>query len=620
MGVELIRDHEGKEHIALEDESFFTEDILDDNIGSYQILKIMGEGENSKGKWETSKVQSNMNNKLYFMKKVSLNLSLGERQNFFSLYSLIKKNPHPNIIRHLKMIFQDNSYYIIDEALDCRDLENYANTFECLDMSIDEKTIISIFLQCVSGLRFLHNHDIIHRNIKLDNLMIEDNKNVKLGNFRYSSICPNGKKFKEKLESDIRFQSPEMLNDLEYDKKTDVFSLGVVFYYLCYYQYPFDVEKGENGYVFKSKEGKKNENVYSKELEAIINLMLTQEEKDRPDINQVYDMIMREYVKYLENNTSIEAVLRCMNSFIGFSDFMTKYKLTYQNEENFPYASNTVNSFEDFGKNKEKSDCALYLNNFRNLLDKDCQIDNEQEINPKLFMKILLEKLNQETSYISNSSIFAIQPEKWGLKEKGLIDYRNYFMENYGSIISHNFVGILKTKRMCPKNCKGRYSYYLYTFIELNLNYCINKDKTTGNIYYEPDIENLFPIQHNHCNYLSLQHNIFCNLCKWVKEQKEFKQFEDYPKNLIFTLNRGEGYTNQSPINYKLQLITGGYDLIGVIKRMADDKGEYFISINLDKDTNQWMLYERNKLTKVDNPFVYPNGLVVMLFYVKKKN
>ena len=150
----------------------------------------------------------------------------------------------------------------------------------------------------------------------------------------------------------------------------------------------------------------------------------------------------------------------------------------------------------------------------------------------------------------------------------------------------------------------------------------MDKDKTTGNIYYEDDIENIFTIQHNHCNYLSLQHNIFCNLCKWVKEQKEFKQFEKeyYPKNLIFTINRGEGYTNQSRINYKMQLTSGGYDLIGVIKRMIDDKGEYFISINLDKDTNQWMLYERNKLTKVDNPFAYPNGLVVMLFYVKKKN
>ena len=326
MGVELIRDHEGKEHIALEDESFFPEDNLDDNISSYEILKFIGEGENSKSKWETSKVQSNINNKLYFMKKISINLSLGERQNFFSIYNLIRINPHPNIIRHLKLIYQGNSFYIIDEALDCRDLENYANTFECLDRSIEEKTLLNIFLQCVSGLRFIHNHDIIHRNIKLDNFMIEDNKTVKLGNFRYSLICRNDKKCKGKLESDVLFQSPEMINDLEYGKKTDIFSLGVVFYYLCYYQYPFDVEKGENGYVLKPKEGKKNENVYSKELEEIINLMLNQEEKDRPDINQVYDMIMREYVKYLENNTSIEAVLRCMNSFKNFSDVMTKYK------------------------------------------------------------------------------------------------------------------------------------------------------------------------------------------------------------------------------------------------------------------------------------------------------
>ena len=620
MGVELIRDHEGKEHIALEDESFFPEDNLDDNINSYEILKFLGEGENSKSKWETSKVQSSINNKLYFMKKISINLSLGERQNFFSIYNLIRINPHPNIIRHLKLIYQGNSFYIIDEALDCRDLENYANTFECLDRPIEEKTLLSIFLQCASGLRFIHNNDIIHRNIKLDNFMIEDNKTVKLGNFRYSLICRNDKKFKGKLESDVLFQSPEMINDLEYGKKTDIFSLGVVFYYLCYYQYPFDVEKGENGYVLKPKEGKKNENVYSKELEGIIKLMLTQDEKDRPDINQVYDMIMREYVKYLENNTSIEAVLRCMNSYKGFSDFMTKFKLIYQNEENYPFASNTVNSFEDFGKNKDKSNCALYANNFRNLLDKNCQIDNEREINPKIFMKILLEKLNQETSFNNSSATFSIQPAKWESKEKALPHHLAYFMDNYGSIISQNFVGFLKTKRMCMETMKKcqRYTYYLYYFIEFNLDYCMNKNEINGNFYYEPDIEKIFKIQRDHCQHLSLKHNISCNICKWVKEQKEFKQYENYPKDLIFVINRGEGYSNQSPVDYKMKINSGRYDLIGVIKRMVDNKGEYFISINLDKDTNEWVLYERNKLTKVDNPFVYPNGLVIMLFYNKK--
>jgi hypothetical protein len=146
----------------------------------------------------------------------------------------------------------------------------------------------------------------------------------------------------------------------------------------------------------------------------------------------------------------------------------------------------------------------------------------------------------------------------------------------------------------------------------------MDKEKSTGNVYYESDIEKILSIQHNHCKYLSLKYKIYCNLCKCVQEQKEFKQYENFPKDLIFVINRGEGYKNQLPIDYKMQLTSGGYDLIGVIKRMVDNKGEYFISINLDKDTNQWVLFEKNKLTKVDSPFVYPNGLVVMLFYIKK--
>ena len=63
-------------------------------------------------------------------------------------------------------------------------------------------------------------------------------------------------------------------------------------------------------------------------------------------------------------------------------------------------------------------------------------------------------------------------------------------------------------------------------------------------------------------------------------------------------------------LNYK-------YKLVGVIKRMIDNKGEYFASIYLDNDTNEWMLFNRNEIIKVNNPFVLSEGLVVMLFYTK---
>ena len=75
------------------------------------------------------------------------------------------------------------------------------------------------------------------------------------------------------------------------EKKTDIFSLGVVFYKLCFNQFPFDNCKGEKGFIFFPKIKKKNTNI-SKKMEKIINKMLEFDEKNRPDSKELYQIIL----------------------------------------------------------------------------------------------------------------------------------------------------------------------------------------------------------------------------------------------------------------------------------------------------------------------------------------
>ena len=98
-------------------------------------------------------------------------------------------------------------------------------------MQIEEKRIGTIFDQCLRGLNYIHKKGIIHRSIKLDNIMIDSNDRVKIINFKYA--IEKDKNDKAKVNIGI-FTAPEIASG-EYDEKVDVYSLGIVFNLLMYF-------------------------------------------------------------------------------------------------------------------------------------------------------------------------------------------------------------------------------------------------------------------------------------------------------------------------------------------------------------------------------------------------
>lgn len=624
MEAEIRQNNQGKLSLNLKDEVSLKDDYIGNSIENFDIIKILVESEDNTGKCISLKIQSKINNKLYFMKKYEKKLSLAEKENFLNI---LKNYKHPNIIKNVNIIFQDNSYFFIDEYMNNGDLQDYMKTYESLNMPIKEDDLWKIFFQCASSLKYLHEKDLIHRYIRLDNFLMNENKVVKLGNFREATICKGENKITGKINKISLFQSPEIFNNLEYGKKADIFSLGVVFYNLCFYDYPFNPRKKENKFVFESKEKKKNLNYYSNEIINIINLMIAIDEKDRPDANSLYDMILKEYVKRIKTNTSIEAVLRCFNSFKNFSSYMIENKNSFKNEEQFPVSFNIIKCFEDFINNKDNQNCSLYINNFRNILYNNGQIDTDKEINPILIMDYLLEKLHRETGGNSNRKTFGIQHEEFKAdKKKAVEESKDYYMKNYNSFIYQNFCGFLKTKRIFHKkgeNSFGYYSFSIFPYLEFIIDNCMEENKITKKYIYQPEIKEWFYLQYNHGKFLSVEHNISCPKCHSIEAHYEFRHFYEFPNNLIIAINRGEKYRNKSILIYSLkmeietEILKYNFKLVGVIKRMIDNKGEYFASIFLDNDTNEWILCNRNELTKVGNPLFFSEGLVVMLFYTK---
>ena len=146
---------------------------------------------------------------------------------------------HPNIVKLHEVLETNSELYISMEEMD-RDL------FTLLQRKrkMDEQEVREVCISVMSSLSYLHRLDIIHRDVKLENILISSEpRAVKLADFGYAKFAtetnkPAGTSF---------YQAPEVLNaqlcsgqlTMEESKKSDVFSLGVVLFYLICGRPPF---------------------------------------------------------------------------------------------------------------------------------------------------------------------------------------------------------------------------------------------------------------------------------------------------------------------------------------------------------------------------------------------
>ena len=84
---------------------------------------------------------------------------------------------------------------------------------------------------------FLHSNNYIHRDIKLKNILINENNTIKLTDF---SSCVNITEGKEKtFNGSFEYSTPDLINDDLYDESIDIWSLGIVLYEMLHGYPPF---------------------------------------------------------------------------------------------------------------------------------------------------------------------------------------------------------------------------------------------------------------------------------------------------------------------------------------------------------------------------------------------
>ena len=150
--------------------------------------------------------------------------------------NLMKTLRHNSIVRILETIETENYILIIMENISGGNLLSFVKK----RTKLNEKTAHFIFRQLISSIKFIHSKGIIHRDIKLDNILIDLNNTIKICDFGVGKNYKKNEKLKDQCGTPA-YIAPEILqnNDGYYGPPVDIWSSGVVLYAMLSGNVPF---------------------------------------------------------------------------------------------------------------------------------------------------------------------------------------------------------------------------------------------------------------------------------------------------------------------------------------------------------------------------------------------
>lgn len=156
---------------------------------------------------------------------------------------ILKKLDHPNIIKIYEAYIYNDNYYIVTEYCSGGSLSKLIQQHKALS----HNCIKTIFRNLFSVLTYLHKQKIIHRDIKLDNVVVVNNPeklndceniDIRLIDFGFATTFKNKRiKDREKIGT-WTHMAPEVIKGL-YSTACDVWSCGIMLYYLLAGYNPF---------------------------------------------------------------------------------------------------------------------------------------------------------------------------------------------------------------------------------------------------------------------------------------------------------------------------------------------------------------------------------------------
>ncbi|XP_022106830.1 hormonally up-regulated neu tumor-associated kinase-like [Acanthaster planci] len=148
---------------------------------------------------------------------------------------------HPNIIRLYEVLETANNYYLVTEFAQGGPFMRYL----CDRKKLSERETRKFMRQLVSAVDYMHQAEVVHRDIKIENFLLDEDSNLKVIDFGLSNILGPDGLLKTQCGSPA-YAAPEIFCNASYSPAVDVWSIGVNMYAMLTGELPFIVDPPTN--------------------------------------------------------------------------------------------------------------------------------------------------------------------------------------------------------------------------------------------------------------------------------------------------------------------------------------------------------------------------------------
>ncbi|BFZ14506.1 hypothetical protein BsWGS_17545 [Bradybaena similaris] len=252
-------------------------------MNKYNRVRQIGEGAFGRAVLVKEKTTA----KQFVVKEINITkMSTKEREQARKEVAVLAQLKHPNIVAYVESFEERGSLYIVMNYCSGGDL--YGRINERRGQLFSEDQILDWFVQLCLAVKHIHDRKILHRDIKCQNIFLTQSGTVQLGDFGIAKVLTSTAQLAHTCIGTPYYLSPEIVENMPYNNKSDIWSIGCVLYEITMLKHAFEAQNMKNlvlkiiraSYPPISPQ-------FSYDLRGLIAQLFKRNPRDRPSVNSI---------------------------------------------------------------------------------------------------------------------------------------------------------------------------------------------------------------------------------------------------------------------------------------------------------------------------------------------